>query len=69
MATHSSRRVWRIQWTEEPGRLLHPWGPKEPDRTEQLSLTHSGIPGVLPNQDSSFVSSTDLLLGIEEPSA
>ena len=30
MATHSSILVWRISWTEEPGRpwLASPWGPK-----------------------------------------
>ena len=31
MATHSSILVWRIPWTEEPGRS---WGHKEPDMTE-----------------------------------
>ena len=25
-------------WTEEPGGLQAPWGPKEPSRTQQLSL-------------------------------
>ena len=41
MASHSSILVWRIPWTEEPGRLqekptrvLCPWGPKELDITE-----------------------------------
>ena len=38
MATHSSILVWRIPWTEEPGRLYSPWGCKESDTTEQLSL-------------------------------
>ena len=33
MATHSSILAWRIQWTEEPGRLS-PWGRKESDTTE-----------------------------------
>ena len=31
MATHSNILVWRIPWTEEPGRL--PWGCKESDTT------------------------------------
>ena len=37
MATHSIILFWRIPWTEEPGGL-HPWGPKELDRTERLTL-------------------------------
>ena len=36
MATHSSILLWRIPWTEEPGRLYSPWSRKESDRTEQL---------------------------------
>ena len=28
MATHSSILVWKIPWTEEPGRLHSPWGRK-----------------------------------------
>ena len=38
MATHSSILAWRIPWTEEPGRL-HPWGYKELDTTERLTLS------------------------------
>ena len=34
MATYSSILAWRIQWTEEPGRLYSPWGHKESDTTE-----------------------------------
>ena len=37
MTTHSSILAWRIPWTEEPGGL-QPWGRKESDMTEQLSL-------------------------------
>ena len=37
VATHSSILAWRIPWTEEPGKL-HPWGHKESDKTERLSL-------------------------------
>ena len=37
MATDSSVLAWRTPWTEEPGRLS-PWGRKEPDTTEQLSM-------------------------------
>ena len=38
MATYSSILAWRIPWTEEPSRL-HPWGCKESDTTERLSLS------------------------------
>ena len=39
MVTHASIPAWRIPWTEEPGGL--PWGRKEPDTTEQLTLSLS----------------------------
>ena len=38
MATHSSILAWKILWTEEPGRLYSPWGCKESDTTEWLTL-------------------------------
>ena len=50
MAAHSSILAWRIPWTEEPGGLqsmgsqrVHgvsksPWGHKESDTTERLSM-------------------------------
>ena len=38
MATHSSILAWEIPWMEEPGGYS-PWGPKEWDMTEQLTLT------------------------------
>ena len=39
MATHSSTFAWRrILWTEEAG-WLSPWGRKESDTTEQLTLS------------------------------
>ena len=41
-ATHSSVLAWRIPRTEKPGGL-HPWGHKELDRTERLSLTYISI--------------------------
>ena len=41
MATHSSILTWRIPRTEEPGRLLIPWGRKESDTTERLLLSLS----------------------------
>ena len=36
MATQFSILAWRIPWTEEPGELYSPRGPKEPDTTERL---------------------------------
>ena len=42
MATHSSVLAWRIPWTEEHGMSMascRPWGRKELDMTEQLSLS------------------------------
>ena len=41
MATHYSILAWRIPWTEEPARLYSPWGHKQPEMTEQLSLLQS----------------------------
>jgi len=41
MATHSSTLAWKIPWTEGPGRLHSPWGPKESDTTEQLHFGSS----------------------------
>ena len=29
---------WKIPWTEEPGGLHSPWGWKESDTTESLTL-------------------------------
>ena len=40
MATHSSILAWRSPWTVEPG-SYSPWGHKELDKTEWLSLAHS----------------------------
>ena len=37
VATHSSILAWRIPWTEEPGGLS-PWGRKELDTAERLTL-------------------------------
>ena len=39
MATHSSIPAWKIPWTEEPG-SYSPWGGKESDTTERLTLSH-----------------------------
>ena len=38
MAIHSSILAWRIPWTEEPGGYS-PWGCKESDKTERLTLS------------------------------
>ena len=38
MAAHSSTLAWEIPWTEKPGGL-NPWGHKESDTTEQLTLS------------------------------
>ena len=42
MATHSSNLAWRIPRTEEPG-SDSPWGRKEWDMTEWLTLSLSGF--------------------------
>ena len=39
MATHFSILAWEIPWIEEPGRLHSPWGCKESDTTERLTLS------------------------------
>ena len=38
MAAHSIILAWKTLWTEEPGGL-HPWGHKELDTAEQLTLS------------------------------
>ena len=38
MATYSGIPAWRIPWTEEPGGYS-PWGCKESDKTERLTLS------------------------------
>ena len=38
MDTHSSILAWRIPWTEKPCGLHSPWGHKESEMTEQLTL-------------------------------
>ena len=38
MAAHSSILAWRIPRDREPGGLYSPWGWKESDTTEQLSI-------------------------------
>ena len=43
MATHSSILAWQIPRAEEAGRLYSPWGCKELDVTEGLSLPLSSV--------------------------
>ena len=38
LATHSNILAWIIPWTEEPGGYS-PWGRKESNTTEQLTLS------------------------------
>ena len=46
MATHSNIIVWRVSWTEEPGRLQS-MGRKESDTDERLRAhTHTHPQGV-----------------------
>ena len=40
MPIHFSMLAWRIPWTEEPGRHS-PWGGKESDTAEGLTLSLS----------------------------
>ena len=47
MATHSSILALRVPWTEEPGEL-QPWGCKELDMTERLTLLALGCSRVTP---------------------
>ena len=39
IATHPSILSWRSPWTEELGGLYSPWGHKESDTNERLSLS------------------------------
>ena len=49
MVTHSSILAWRIPWTEKPGRLHSPRGPKELDTSERLHfLSLKFVKAVLP---------------------
>ena len=43
MATYSSIPAWKIPWTEEPGGLS-PWGRKELDTTEHISVFSVSTP-------------------------
>ena len=41
MATHSSILAWRTPWTEEKLAGCRPWGCKQSDTTERLTLSLS----------------------------
>ena len=43
LAPHSSILAWRIPWIEELGGLQSPWGRKESDITEPLTLSLSSV--------------------------
>ena len=55
MATHSSSLAWEIPWIKEPGELC-PWGRKESDTTESLTL-------LLFIKDVTFFPSSRIVLG------
>ena len=48
METHSSILAWKVQWTEEPGRLQS-WGRKELDTTERLTLNTNFMVNTYPD--------------------
>ena len=39
MSIHFSIFAWKILWTADPGGLYSPWGRKESDTAEQLSMS------------------------------
>ena len=63
MATHSSVLAWRISWTEEPCDYS-PWGHKELDMAERLTLPLSTASKLVPPRIISllFTSLEDILL-------
>ena len=40
-ATHCSILAWRIPWAKKPGELYRPWGHKESDTIERITLSHN----------------------------
>ena len=70
MATHSGILVWRIPWTEEPGRLhgqrslasYSPWGCKESGTTLVYTRTHLAASGLSCNMWDLCRATQDLLL-------
>ena len=49
LATYYSIFAWRIPWTKEPSGL-HPWGSREADTTERLSLSLFFFPPKKPTE-------------------
>jgi len=43
MSIHFSIFAWKILWTADPGGLYSPWGRKESDTAEQLSMSISTV--------------------------
>ena len=39
--THCSILAWRIPWAKKPGELYSPWGHKESDTIERITLSHN----------------------------
>ena len=60
IATHSSVLAWESPWTEEPGEL-DPWGRKEPDMTEWLSMHTQG--GLVPRSVPEALQTSSMILG------
>ena len=54
ITTHSSILAWRIPWTEDSLAGYGPWGHKESDMTERLTLhfSLSLLQGIFPSQQS-----------------
>ena len=50
MAIHASIVAWRIPWKEEPGGYS-PWGRRESDMTEQLTLAFTLTPYIKINSE------------------
>ena len=63
MATHSSILVWRIPWTERNLVGYRPWGRKESDRTEWLTLCEGNSVGDGSGDKSRH---TEPLLGVSQ---
>ena len=68
MATLSSIFAWRIPWTEKPGQdaWWRPWGCKESDTTEKLTLWASMVAQMVKNLPA-MLETWDPSLGQEYP--
>ena len=66
MATRSSVLAWRNPWIEEHGGLHSPWGHKESETTEQVTVQFYNKPGTVlssfqPHQDPNEAGSITVL--------